>query len=135
MHPSSLRITMLLAISLWAGYGQAMTMAMAMDEHKPAAYTEDSTRHYADGRVVKHHVEQTVLPDGWVRSVTDTNAKGQTSSRKVTMHRDKAQHAWSCQIEGVSFDGKHYDMHAEGHGFPPEGLMEGHAKGMEMMGH
>lgn len=132
MSHFALRLTMLLALSVFVDCSQAMEMEM----HQPSAFTEDTTRHYADGRVVKHHVEQTLLPDGWVRSVTEINAKGQTSSRKVTMHRDKAQQSWSCQVEGVRFDGKHYDMHAEGHGMPPEDMMPGHQHhmNMEMMG-
>ena len=133
MSQFSLRLTMFLALSLWADCSQAMEM----EAHQPAAFTEDTTRHYADGRVVKHHVEQTLLPDGWVRSITEINAKGQTSHRKVTMHHDKVQHSWVCQEEGIRFDGTHYDMHAEGHGMPPEGMMQGHEHpmNMEMMEH
>lgn len=85
--------------------------------HGPQAYTEDSTRTFADGKTFKRHVEQTVNANGFAKTETLTNPEGKSATRKVTASFDKTNHTWSRAVQGTGFDGKSYSSNSQGQGF------------------
>ncbi len=116
---------LLLGLGLISSVVQAEEGGMGMMHmHKhPKSFTSDEVRTYADGGVLKKHIEQTVRIDSLTRKVVITNPKGQVCTKLATWHWDKAHHSWTHTVDVTGFAGKHFEMHAEGHGEMPEGDM------------
>lgn len=97
------------AVLLGSNLAQAREHGVGRGHHGPRqSYTQDTTRTLSDGRVFKHHTEQTVSANGFQRNSTMTNPEGKTATRLVTGTRDPETNTFTKKVEGTTFEGKTY---------------------------